>query len=705
MKKRLFLVLLAASFVLGVHAAVDVITPNPGQRIVAIGDIHGDYEALVSILKKVDLVDDDLVWQGGDAILVQTGDYTDRGYEVRQVFDLLMRLEEQAPAQGGQVHVLIGNHEAMNLSLFLRDAAPESYLAFAGDNAEKLRKSAYQSFVKLRRKSDVLMGLQAPHFSKAFRDEWYSRRPPGYLEYIDAIGPEGRYGRWLRGKNAVLRVGHTVFMHAGLDPARYGADWSEAAINQRLREDIATFDRYRAAMIEGGSITAYDDLAEMLGAAKRHLENPKRDVRGNRMKLTAEDRAYNELLLAFVNFQAEMIQLDSKDALWFRGFADWDEGADGDKVETLLTRDDVSHFVVGHTPQGSGIAMRFGGRIFLVDTGMLHRVYGGTPAALEIRDNTFQALYLDRSQILLSDATSANEKPILGEGPVASIVPPIPAVWTGYVAEPDQAAVAALTPDRQRTYLNREGAPQPFRGENQILQLLREAEVGTFKELGSGKTRPRRAEMTHADAAFRAIFRTVDQGGDFKRGAGSRMSDYFGNEVAAYHLSRLLGLYRVPPVVLRDYGGTRGSFQLWIEKSMTETSRLEQGVAIPDPKRYFRQDQTMRVFDALIQNLDRNQGNILFDDKWNLWYIDHTRAFDRNPLLRDAKLIEACDRTLFQNLKTLSDDQISAVLTPFLHKAEVRSLLKRRQKLVRHLEKLIAERGEAAVLFDLTWAE
>ncbi|CAM2006191.1 metallophosphoesterase [Acanthopleuribacter pedis] len=702
---RILLLVLLCFFPLVAGIAPDVVVPKPGQRIVAVGDIHGDYNALVSILKKAGLVDEQRNWTGGDTIFVQTGDMTDRGPDVRKVFDLLMALEEQAPAQGGQVHVLLGNHETMNLSLFMRDVGRESYAAFAGENAEKLRKKAYNAFKRLRRKSDTVMGLQAPHFSKAFEKEWYERRPLGYLEYIDAISPDGVYGKWLRGKNAVLRVGHTVFVHGGIDPDAYGEDWTEAEVNKNLRADIAAFDAFRAAMIEAGSITPYDDISEMLGSAQRHLENPKRDPRGNRMRLSAKERAYNETLLAFIKFQTEMTQLNSKKALWFRGFADWHETNDLAKVETLVKRDEVRHFVAGHTPQGQGIAMRFGGRIILVDTGMLHSHYGGQPAALEIIDTTFRAIYLDRTEVLLRDAAPAGEPRLVGEGPIESIIPPVPAIWTGVGVLTNGKVAMEKTPDHERTYITKDGNPQPFRGDNQVLQLLREAEIGRFKELGSGKTLPRRAEMRHNGVHFRAIFRTVDSGGEFKRGVANRVNDHYGYEVAAYHLSRLMGLYRVPPVVLRDHGGRQGSFQFWIENGMTETVRLEKGVAIPDEDRFYLQDQSMRVFDALIQNLDRNQGNFLFDHNWNLWYIDHTRAFDRNPTLRDAKNIHRCDRTFFKNLQEVGDDQIAELLAPFLKKSEIRSLLKRRAKLVRHLEKKIAKKGEAAVLYDLKWVD
>ena len=69
-------------------------------RVVAVGDIHGDFDAFVSILREAGLVDPAHRWIGGAATLVQTGDFTDRGPDVRAVMDLLMTLEAQAESAG-----------------------------------------------------------------------------------------------------------------------------------------------------------------------------------------------------------------------------------------------------------------------------------------------------------------------------------------------------------------------------------------------------------------------------------------------------------------------------------------------------------------------------------------------------------------------------------------------------------------------------
>jgi hypothetical protein len=101
-----------------------------GDRVVAVGDVHGSFEGLVSILKRAELIDDHNHWVGGNATLVQTGDLFDRGLQIREVLDLLMGLQDEAAATGGKVIVLLGNHEGMNLIGFFRDVNPDVYAAF-----------------------------------------------------------------------------------------------------------------------------------------------------------------------------------------------------------------------------------------------------------------------------------------------------------------------------------------------------------------------------------------------------------------------------------------------------------------------------------------------------------------------------------------------------------------------------------------------
>ena len=91
--------------------------PTAPRRIVAVGDLHADLDNALAILKLAGLVDETGAWAGGDTIFVQTGDVTDRGADSKEIIELLMRLQKQAPASGGRVVPVLGNHEIMNLSL------------------------------------------------------------------------------------------------------------------------------------------------------------------------------------------------------------------------------------------------------------------------------------------------------------------------------------------------------------------------------------------------------------------------------------------------------------------------------------------------------------------------------------------------------------------------------------------------------------
>src|SRR5215470_13554277 len=92
----------------------------PGASVTAIGDVHGDFADFVAILQKTGLIDKQNHWTGGKTTLVQLGDLLDRGPKPRDVMDLLIALEKEAPKDGGRVEALLGNHEMMNIMGDLR---------------------------------------------------------------------------------------------------------------------------------------------------------------------------------------------------------------------------------------------------------------------------------------------------------------------------------------------------------------------------------------------------------------------------------------------------------------------------------------------------------------------------------------------------------------------------------------------------------
>jgi hypothetical protein len=134
---------------------------------------------------------------------------------------------------------------------------------------------------------------------------------------------------------------------------------------------------------------------------------------------------------------------------------------------------------------------------------------------------------------------------------------------------------------------------------------------------------------------------------------------------------------------------------------MDEKARYLQKIDPPDRSRWNRQMHCVRVFDELIQNLDRNLGNLLISRDWRVHTIDHTRAFRAQHRLRRPDNLVQCDRRLLQQLRALDQVKLHRELWPFLAEREIEALLARRDEIVRHYERLIAGQGERQVLFDL----
>jgi hypothetical protein len=186
------------------------------RRVVAVGEVQGAYESLVKTLRAADLVDEQLRWSGGDAILVQTGDFLDDGTRVSDVMDLLMRLQGEAEAAGGRVVVLLGNHEALNILCIRRNVNYETYQDFADANSEVRQAAAYEAHLQWRRARAEELGSEPAAVGEQDRENWLVVHPPGYIEYVEAMDPSGRYGQWLRTLPAAAQVGDVVFLHGGI---------------------------------------------------------------------------------------------------------------------------------------------------------------------------------------------------------------------------------------------------------------------------------------------------------------------------------------------------------------------------------------------------------------------------------------------------------------------------------------------------------
>lgn len=168
-------------------------------RIFAVSDIHGEYDALVDLLRNAGVVAKDLSWAWGDGHMVIVGDIFDRGAKVTECLWLIHRLEREARAAGGRVHYLLGNHEMMVMQGDLRyvhDRYPSGIVASSG------------------------------------------------VKYPDLFGPAMELGRWLRTRNMAVRLNGVVFVHGGMGPEIVRRKLSLKDINEGARAaiDLRSYD-------------------------------------------------------------------------------------------------------------------------------------------------------------------------------------------------------------------------------------------------------------------------------------------------------------------------------------------------------------------------------------------------------------------------------------------------------------------------------
>ena len=380
-----------------VAAPVQLLTAQGAARVVAIGDIHGAITEFKGILKAAGLADVAGRWTGGKATLMQTGDYMDRGAGTRAVLDLLMALEKQAKDAGGRAFALLGNHEVMNLIGDTRDATPEIFAMFADTKSESRRKAAWEQYAKLG-PAKTAKGEPVPPVYQQTQQEWFAANPPGYVEYRDALGPRGKYGAWLRAKPMVTEYRGSIFMHAGIAPERAPAKLDE--LNDRVRDEVRRLDRFVQRLVDAKLALPSFTLREILLVASNEIAAANALITAARESEQELDRS--KLNLPLLTEAQDILTIDQwisvnpEGALWYRGFSTEADDPAGGPFAPLLVRYGGKRFVTGHTPQQNrSITMRYGGRIVLIDTGMLTSVYKGRASALEIDGETLTAIYED----------------------------------------------------------------------------------------------------------------------------------------------------------------------------------------------------------------------------------------------------------------------------------------------------------------------
>ena len=226
--------------------------------------------------------------------------------------------------------------------------------------------------------------------------------------------------------------------------------------------------------------------------------------------------------------------------------------------------------------------------------------------------------------------------------------------------------------------------------QTEIEDYIREAEIVSIEAIGHGVMHPFRAELSPGGVVKRIAWKPIQPG----RYEGRFESYKF--EIAAYEIDKLLGLNLVPVTVERQFRGELGAAVMWIE-SISSFRELGGLPRAPPAKRamWNRQIVQAKMFDNLIGNSDPNLGNWLVDSEWNLFLIDHSRAFSRSR--RPIHELARIDRELFSRMSALDETTLERATDEWLTKAERRMIIKRLELMRAEIQTRIDQSSEAAV--------
>ena len=263
-----------------------------------------------------------------------------------------------------------------------------------------------------------------------------------------------------------------------------------------------------------------------------------------------------------------------------------------------------------------------------------------------------------------------------------AVVPVVPVVPISPVslASPDARAgqAAAQSAASARTWVGRASEMEAH---------LRTATVERIEDIGTGVTHPRRAhlkEITPFDSFAWKVLPPGRRGGYWES---------YKSEIAAYELDKLLDMNVIPPAVERTIDGETGAAVMWLA---SPRSVKQSGGQVPSAPVWGRSIRTMKMFDDLIANIDRNAGNILIGAPGELILIDHSRAFGTDKKLVNP--LERVDAAVWARMRALDHQQLTQTLGRWIDGDQIQALLDRRDAMIKAVDKLVARKGRAAVI-------
>jgi hypothetical protein len=238
-------------------------------------------------------------------------------------------------------------------------------------------------------------------------------------------------------------------------------------------------------------------------------------------------------------------------------------------------------------------------------------------------------------------------------------------------------------------------------------EFLKTADIVGQEQLGGleAVTNPWRLTLSKDGVTRDALWKDVE---GMKKG----FKEGWKYEIAAYLFDKYLGLSMVPPTVEKEFRNDRGSAQLWMESEMSLRRKNEGNIKTPSIKVFSWNRATFlhRFFDNLIGNEDRHANNILITKDWRMYLIDHSRSFRTSKKYTQEliytekhkegpKLMKELPKAMVEKIKALNYDVIKGFVGDYLDEVEINGVLKRRDLILKEIDKLIKQFGEENVLY------
>ncbi len=178
------------------------------------------------------------------------------------------------------------------------------------------------------------------------------------------------------------------------------------------------------------------------------------------------------------------------------------------------------------------------------------------------------------------------------------------------------------------------------------------------------------------------------------------MPDSYKYDIAAYELTKLLGIELIPPVVEREIGGRQGTLQTLLENCIRERDRKRKKINPPDAKAFNNALEELNVFVNLAYDDCYNFDDIyIHQANWQVCRVDFSEAFYPSLELLPGCEITTCSKKLYKGLIDLAEEEVRETLGRYLSEEEITACLVRKKLILEKINALIAEKGEESVLF------